>query len=84
MGRVEKLLRTGRPKPGSQFRPESGGAGGGGGASRGEGGAAPRLPPDEPADPFEYYMFFFAWSLIAQKVRRAEAAWGRGGAAQGS
>lgn len=29
-------------------------------------------------------MFFFALSLIAQKVRRAEAPWGRGGGAQGS
>lgn len=31
-----------------------------------------RLPPVSPQI-LEYYMFFFAWSLIAQKVRRAEA-----------
>ena len=56
----------------------------GGGAGTGRGGGCPAVCPlTWPTDPFEYYMFFFALSLIAQKVRRAEAPWGWGGGAQG-
>lgn len=53
--------------------------------ARGGGGGRPAVCPlTRPSDPFEYYMFFFALSLITQKVRRAEAPWGWGGGAQGS
>ena len=43
--RVQKLLRTRCPKPGSQFSPESGGAGGGGGLTASALPATPCPPP---------------------------------------